>query len=269
MPEGDTLLRTARTLARALVGKRIVRFVSPLAALARAALEGRHVVTSEARGKNLILTFDDGRALHSHMRMTGSWHLYRPGERWQRPPYVARAEIEVEATGGDPALIAVCFDAPVVRLLRAGEVDIDERIQALGPDILKDDFDEAEAVRRLRARAGVPLGEAIVDQRAVAGIGNIYKSETLFACGLDPFAPVSAFDDEALVKVVREARRLMRKNLAPGEGRVTFDIARGGIFAVYDRSGQTCFRCGTKIAMKRQGELHRSTYYCSGCQAPR
>src|SRR5689334_14693232 len=145
MPEGDTIFRAARTLARALTGKTIARVASPLGEITRAELAGRRVDAVEAHGKNLVVRFDDGRALLTHMRMNGSWHLYRAGERWRKPEHFARIALEVDAANGDPALVAVCFLAPVVRLVR--DADTHPRIESLGPDLLGD-FDRAEALRR-------------------------------------------------------------------------------------------------------------------------
>ena len=207
MPEGDTILRAARALGRSLRGKSITAFSSPLPALADAGLAGRRIDTVEALGKNLIVRFDDGRALVTHMRMTGSWHLYRPGETWKKPPRLARA---VLATAD---AVAVCFNAPVVELLSARQLERSERLRRLGPDVLADGFDAAAAARRLAVFAERPIGEALLLQSALAGIGNIYKSETLFACGADPFAPVSAFSAGELERITGKARALMSANL--------------------------------------------------------
>jgi endonuclease-8 len=249
MPEGDTILRAARGLAPLLTGKTVLRFESPLAELARAELVG-HVVTGvEARGKNLLLRFDDGRVLHTHMRMNGSWHVYKPGERWKRGAWRARAVLEVEG------VVAVCFDAPVVRLVRSDRSD--PRLLSVGPDILADDFDAGEARRRLKRDGARPIGEAIVDQRCVAGVGNIYKSESLFAAKIDPRSPVAALDDANLDAVVSAARKLMRASMK--EGRVRFHV--------YERGGRPCTRCGQAVVRIVQGrELPRSTYFCPGCQ---
>lgn len=276
MPEGDTILRAARTLALALTGKTVCRLDSPIPELQNAALTGRRVDAVEAHGKNLFVRFDDGRTLHTHMRMNGSWHLYRPGERWLKSAAAARVVLEVEARPGEGAasraFVAVCFSAPVVRLLVAGLGDT-ERAR-LGPDILKPDFDSATAMARLRALGPRPIGEALLVQSAVAGIGNIYKSESLFAQRLDPWTPVSRLDDRALAAIVDEARRLMLRNVAPGSGMRTTTASslageRGSRFAVYGRSGRPCTKCGAVIAMRRQGPAQRSTYYCPSCQAGR
>ena len=259
MPEGDTILRAARALDRSLAGKRITAFQSPVPRLARAGLAGRRVDSVEARGKNLLVRFDDGRTLRSHMRMTGSWHLYRPGERWRKPARLARAVLETEDS------VAVCFSAPVVEILTAHEVERHEPLARLGPDVLAADFDATEAVRRLASLPATPIGEALLDQSAIAGIGNIWKSETLFLCGADPFAPVGKFAETELARIVAKARALMSASVSGPSLRLSGRGAR----RVYRRSGEACRRCGTAIRMRRQGAAARSTYWCPGCQPRR
>lgn len=261
MPEGDTILRAARALGRSLEGKSLTEFSSPLPALAGADLAGRRVDSVEARGKNLLIRFDDGRALVTHMRMTGSWHLYQPGEPWKKPQRLARA---VLATAD---AVAVCFNAPVVELLSARQLVRSERLRRLGPDVLGERFDPSETARRLAAFPDTPIGEALLLQSALAGIGNIYKSETLFACRADPFAPVAAFSAGELGEIAARARELMSANLS-GSPRRTLGF-RGGPYGVYRRSGQPCRACGTRIRMRRQGTAGRSTYWCPRCQPPR
>ncbi len=254
MPEGDTILRAARTLGRALGGRRIVRSEG-------ADVEERIVTRVEARGKNLLVHFDDGRALHTHMRMTGSWHVYRPGERWQRPASRARVVLETDA------YVAVCFDAPVARMLASGGDRRDSGLANLGPDVLAPGFDAREAAERLRLLGDLPIGEALVAQSALAGVGNVYKSETLFLCGVDPFEPVQELSDDALVRILAKARELMQASvdgrIPPSERRA---LGRGARAWVYLRSGRPCRRCGTSIRMRRQGEAGRSTYWCPSCQ---
>ncbi|HEX9286005.1 MAG TPA: DNA-formamidopyrimidine glycosylase family protein [Thermoanaerobaculia bacterium] len=262
MPEGDTVLRVARALGRRLEGKRLKSFDSSLPRLAGAGISGRRVEAVEARGKNLLVRFDDGRALVTHMRMTGSWHLYRPGERWKKPARLARAILETDDA------VAVCFSAPVVELLSARELDRNPRLRRLGPDVLSAEFEAAEAVRRLKARPRTPIGEALLFQSAIAGVGNVYKSETLFLCGMDPFAPVAFFSDSELSGIVSKARELMSANVH-GWPRRTRPLRAGRGYWVYRRSGQPCRRCGTPLRMRRQGSAGRSTYWCPACQPPR
>jgi endonuclease-8 len=264
MPEGDTILRAARTLARRLQHKTILAFSSTVPSIARADLLGHAIVRVEARGKNLLVHFDDGRALHTHMRMTGSWHVYLPGERWQRPASFARVVLEVEGC------VAVCFSAPVVELFAPGRADTARDLASLGPDILAPMFDIETAVANLKARGSMAIGEAVLDQRLVAGIGNIYKSETLFLERVDPFCRVDTLADDRLIAILVEARRLMTANLAPGSGMRTTTHRRAGTRArhfTYGRSGEPCLVCGDRIRMRRQGTALRSTYYCPTCQS--
>ena len=266
MPEGDTILRAARTLQRALAGRRVTAARAPMLPRAGEDFVGRTVSAVEARGKNLLVRFDDGRVLRTHMRMTGSWHLYRPGERWRKAGGAARVVLETDEW------VAVCFAAPVVELLGPDEEKRHEPLASLGPDILGETFDYEEAVRRLREMAETPLGEALLAQRAVAGIGNIYKSETLFLTREDPFAPVASVDERRLKRILARARELMQAALGPGPRATRPTLARsrepGARTWVYRRDRRPCRRCGGEIRMHRQGADGRSTYFCPSCQAP-
>jgi endonuclease-8 len=204
------------------------------------------VTAVESRGKHLLVRFAAGPVLHTHLRMRGSWHLYRPGSAWRRPPRAARVVVET------PEAVAVCFAAPVVELLSPAEEAAHPVLRALGPDVMAPGFPVSAVVERLRAHAQAEIGEALLDQTLVAGVGNIYKSETLFACGVDPFAPVATLDDPTLDAIARTAERLMKRGPRPR--------------AVYGRAGRPCRRCGTLILMRRQGPMGRSTYWCPRCQ---
>lgn len=262
MPEGDTLHRTAHTLGRVLTGQRLVRVRSSVPAIAHAELVGHIVESVTAQGKNLLVRFDDGRVLHTHLKMRGSWHVYRPGERFQRPEHQARVVLEVSDA------LAVCFAAPTVRLLAANAASNDPYLNGLGPDLIPDQFDLDQAVAGLQALGELSLGEAVMTQTALSGIGNIYKSETLFVCRLNPFQAVSALDRDAVTRVVQTARELLRRNAQPGSPqRTTTTTGASGQYWVYRRSGQACRVCGTTVRMQRQGALHRSTYYCPSCQS--
>ena len=256
MPEGDTLFRAAAGLRPHLLGRAVT------AATARAPgpqvdrLVGATVTAVEALGKNLLIRFDNGLEVRTHLRMNGSWHRYRPGERWRRAPARARLVLEV------PGTVAVCFDAPVVELFETRAGSLHPSLSALGPDLLKDEFDAAEAVRRLRdpSRADLAIGEAIVDQRAVAGVGNMWKSETLFAERVSPFVRVRHLDDATLERLLRTARRLL-------EGGAGHRPSSRGL-QVYSRAGRPCRRCGMLIRSAVLGsELPRTTYWCPSCQA--
>lgn len=263
MPEGDTILRAATRMHAALAGRTVIAFRSPLSALAAAARRqrvlGSVVTTVEARGKHLLVRFSTGAALHTHMGMTGSWHLYRAGSRWRKPEAMARVVVQA----GD--VIAVCFVPLVVELLPPREEAAHPSLARLGPDILAPARDPAPAVAGLRARGEQEIGAALLDQTALSGVGNIYKSESLFLAGVNPFAPVSALDDAALTRTVRAAMREMHRSVRNGAGEV--DGRPRGRYWVYRRSGRPCLRCGTIIAMARQGPMRRSTYWCPTCQA--
>ncbi len=260
MPEGDTILRTARTLALALNDVVVREARSPLPDVDAENLRGRRVISVEARGKNLLIHFEGDLCLHSHMKMTGSWHVYRPNERWRKPERLARIVLTTDA------YVAVCFSAPDVRLMSEQRLARDPALATLGPDVLGTTFSPADAVRGLRAVGDLPIGEALLAQSALAGIGNIYKSEALFSCRLDPFAKVADLDDPALERLVKSARRLMSKNLVGGQRTTSSHV--GSRYWVYRRSGEACLVCGAIIAMRRQGALLRSTYFCPHCQQP-
>jgi len=269
MPEGDTLFRIAAGLRPYLAGRRIVaaaaRSPGPRAEL----LEGTTVESVEARGKHLLIRFDSGLVLRTHLGMHGSWHRYAPGERWRRPPSRARIVLETETA------VAVCFDAPTVELFEARAESIHPALSALGPDLMAADFDEqtlSEALRRLRdpVRAPLTIAEALLDQHAMAGVGNVYKSEVLFVERVNPFARVSELGDETLRRLILSSRRLLLAN-SEGGARVTTDSGSGerrvaGRLWVYDRAGRPCRRCGVAIRSRSHGELDRVTYWCSRCQ---
>jgi endonuclease VIII len=268
MPEGDTIFRTAEVLRAALVGRRITDArAQPGPGLRRvpdlSRLIGASVVGVEARGKHLLIGFDTGLTLRSHLRMSGSWHRYRPGERWRRPMRQASAILETAES------VAVAFNTPVVELLTDAELRRSRPLQELGPDLLGRTFDTEEALRRLRKRDGEQLGNALLEQRAVAGIGNVYKSEVAFLGGLDPWAVVSAFGDEELRGALRTARRLLRANVGGGARVTTGRAGSAEGLWVYGRGGRPCRRCGTVVRRGRQGELARLTYWCPRCQPSR
>lgn len=298
MPEGDTLHRIAQRLAPVLEGQTVLALELPRSTQRTEHLVGHRVTRVEAWGKNLLIFFDEGSVLHTHLRMGGAWHLYRADEPWRRSPNTVVVALAIAG------YLAVCFRAPVVRLLRARDLPMHSTLGHIGPDLLGQAFDAGEALRRLRALDDEPLGVAVMDQQAVAGIGNVYKSELLFLTGLDPFAPVRAFSDEELAHLIDLSRRVMQANVAPpGEGaaagggapgqhylytRTTRDLEgigetkrrrrkpllaglgqRDEPRSVYRRAGSPCLDCGTLIEMRRQGEAQRSTYFCRTCQPPR
>jgi endonuclease-8 len=269
VPEGDTLFRTAAGLRPYLVGRTVITAWTggpgPVPKVAR--IIGSEITAVEALGKNLLIRFDNGLEIRTHLRMQGSWHRYRPGERWRRPAARARLVVEV------PGAVAVCFDAPVVELLEQRAEALHPSLGQLGPDLLAPEFDVEEAIRRLRdpARARLPIAEALLDQRALAGIGNVYKNELLWIERVSPFAVVAEIDDPTLRRLVVSARRLLVANAAPSHGyeRVTTagDRAAPGPLYVYGRTGRPCRRCRSAIASTRQGHTApRTTYWCPTCQ---
>jgi endonuclease-8 len=264
VPEGDTIWRTARTLEAALAGKVVLRFQSSLPHVAAASLRlgivGQAVTTVEARGKHLLVRFGNGVVLHTHQGMMGSWRLRLPAPS---PPRLhhPRAVLEVEGA------VAVCQRAPVVEVLSPRAARDHPALSRLGPDVLRPDFEPRIARERLRTRHHVEIGVALLDQTAIAGVGNLYKSEVLFSAGVSPFLPVGELDDDALDRLIAFARDLMRRNLASGGRRTTTGLAPGPLW-VYRRAGRPCRRCGAAVRRASQGEQARSTYFCPRCQGP-
>ena len=249
MPEGDTLFRIATTLRKALQGARVTRFVS---ARLRGTPVGERIEDVAARGKNLLIRFEKGRTLRTHLMLHGAWHIYREGEKWQRPAFLARVEIHA-----DNGFVAVCFAAPVVEWLRP------ELLAGLGPDATSDSFDRASAHRRLRSLPSeTAIGDALLDQQAMSGVGNIIKNEALFICRQDPFAAMAQVSDESLARLVDECHRLLVRNRASGP-RTGRESMTGARLWVYGRAGKICFVCGNAIRVKR---THRLTWYCAICQ---
>jgi endonuclease-8 len=259
VPEGDTIHRAARRLADALDGRPALRIETPRArGPVRAPAPGTVITGVEARGKHLLVRFEDGRALRTHMRMSGSWHLYRTGQRWQRPSHLMRALVEVDGWQ------AVCFSAPEVEWLREPPGE-DVRLAHLGPDLCRADADLERAVDLMRAvpAPSTEIGVVLLDQRVACGVGNVYKNEVLYACAVNPFTPVGRLGPPERRRLLGTAARLLRANLGTGPRRTVAD----GL-AVYGRSGRPCRRCGTIIRSRRQGEQARTTYWCPTCQPP-
>ena len=265
MPEGDTIFRTAVVLRAALAGRRIIAARAQARPGLRAVpdlsrLVGALVASVDARGKHLLIGFDNGLTLRSHLRMTGSWHRYRPGETWRRPIHQASAILETAES------VAVAFNTPVVELLSDAQLHRSEALTTLGPDLLSRSFDADEALRRLRERDAEELGNALLDQRAVAGIGNVYKSEVAFLEGLCPWRVVGPFSDAQLRAVLATARRLLQANTLGGTRVTTGTDVRGQSLWVYGRAGRPCRKCGSLVEVRRQGELARLTFWCARCQ---
>ena len=250
MPEGDTIFRSARTLDRALAGKAVTRFESVFPTLLRvddqSPLRGRIVEGARAAGKHLLIEFSGDLILRTHMRMNGSWHIYRTGERWRLP----HSEMRIVIATAD--FEAVGFNIPVADFHQGTVRDI----ESLGPDIVKDGFDADEALRRVREHGDEEIANVLLNQRVIAGIGNIYKSESLFSTNVNPFTKVREIDDASLARIIKHARGLMRKAANGPPDRK----------AVYERAGQPCRRCGSRIEYRKQGPDARGTYWCPKCQ---
>jgi endonuclease VIII len=248
VPEGDTIHRTALALDRALAGGELTRFQVPRLRH-RPFPPGTIVEGAEAAGKHCLIHFDDGRTLRSHMGMTGSWHLYRTGERWRRSPAGVRAIVAV------PAWEAVCFAAPTV------ELTTEPAPTHLGPDLCREDADLEEALRRMASITDPErsVGEVLLDQCVVSGIGNIWKNESCFACGIDPSMPIGVLDREAQRRLLVAAASGLRRSVAGDRPTM----------AVYGRAGKACPRCGGPIQWRRQGTPPRGTYWCPACQPAR
>jgi endonuclease-8 len=264
MPEGHTIHRAARRIRSVLQDQRLdrvaVRGQHLIEAKAETRLRGSTVTGVEARGKHLLIHTDAGWSIHSHLRMDGVWHLYRRGERWRKAR--TRAWLVLGAGEWD----AVNFDGPILELQRTEDLLRDPALTELGPDILVEPFDDAEYLRRMRRNDAREIGDAVLRQRIVAGIGNIYKSESLFMTGIDPWRRVSSLDDADLVRIREQATRIMRDGVLDARAITYTGPGRPGQWA-YGRSGLPCRRCGTAILSARQGEDQRTTYWCPSCQA--
>jgi endonuclease-8 len=259
MPEGDTVWLAGRRLHDALAGDRLTRSDFRVPQLATTDLAGRTVTEVVSRGKHLLTRVDDDLTLHTHFRMDGTWHLYRPGDRWRGgPQWQVRVLLETAAWQ------AVGYRLPVVELLPRDRED--DAVGHLGPDILGPDWDPAEAVRRLAAQPDREVGDALLDQRNLAGIGNLYKSEVCFLSGVHPLRPVGDVAD--LRGLVTRAHALLEANRHRAEQTTTGDTRRGHRTWVYRRAGRPCRRCGTPVASADAGAegQERQTFWCPRCQ---
>jgi endonuclease VIII len=251
--EGDTILRAARRLDAALAGRRVkVRAPSPRgAATGVERLDGLLVESVNSHGKHLLLRFDRGLVLHSHVGMSGSWEVYEHGARWRKPPRFAWAALATEEHE------AVQFGGPTLRVLETRRMRLDPALSALGPDILAEPFPVADAVRSLRgAERSRELGDALLDQRLLAGVGNIFKSEGCFAARMSPWRRLDDLSEEELAAVITATRELMREAASSGRHR----------HRVYRAAGRPCPRCGARLRSRGQGDANRTTYWCPRCQ---
>ncbi len=261
MPEGDTIHRAAARLRAVLVGSPLTRVELPR--VPRPWPEVGAVVTAvEARGKHLLVRTSGGLSLHTHQQMTGSWHLYAPGDRWHKSPRAARVVLAV------PGAVAVCFASPVVEVLDARGEARHPVLRQLGPDLCDPAADLDVALARL-ARLVPPdrsIGEALLDQRVACGVGNVYRCDVLFLHGLHPATPVAAIAAATRRALLATAADLLRANLAAPTRRTTVDGAPDGSLWVYGRGGRPCRRCGTPIASGHLGVHARLVYWCPTCQ---
>ena len=274
MPEGDTIFRAARTLHRALAGKMVTRFESAFPRLTRIhedqRITGRTIESVVPRGKWMEMAFSGGLVLVTHMLMNGSWHIYRPGEKWKRPQRDMRVLVATED------FVAVAFNIQVAELYPADNIDKESPSRKIEADFLAADFDTEEAFRRLRSEPGLDAGDALLRQRIVAGVGNVYKSEVCFACRVNPFTKMGSVTDEQLRCMVATARKFLTANVtdASGEGIVTYTGFRrttgranpSDRLWVYGRRGKPCGKCGTPISSRKQGLDARITFWCPRCQ---
>ena len=275
MPEGDTIFRTARSLGRALGGKPVTVFRSTYPLLTRfnddTPLAGQTVERVEARGKWLLIHFSGGGTLATHMLMSGSWHIYRHGERWQQPRFNMRIVIE------NSDYIAVGFRVPVAEMHTAQSLARQTRIPCEQIDVLSADFNAAEAERRVQAHDSEEIADVLLHQGVLAGVGNVFKSEICFVTGINPFCKVSALRQDQLQASIAAAQRLVRANVLEDSGdtivtyggrkrRTTHESDPGASLWVYGRNGEPCRRCGEPIRRRIQGPDARVTFWCARCQ---
>lgn len=260
MPEGDTIFKLAAAMKPALEGERVVALELRGAPAGQSTPE--RITTVEARGKHLLIRFDDGRVLRSHLGLHGDWHRYAKDEPWRRPARQATIRLETEHA------VYVCFNGREWQWLRGAGIDERNLQSRLRHDLLAEQLDLDGVIDRAREllEPETPLVDMLLDQRVAAGIGNVYKSEILFLEGADPMTPLQEADDVLLQRLYRTARQLLQRNVGGGP-RTTRDSMDGtGRLWVYGRRGQACFRCGALVRSAKRGRHLRSTYWCPRCQ---
>lgn len=263
MPEGDTIFRTATTLQKWILGHQVTSVATKVPGLQPQRITGTLVSEVTPKAKHLLIRFSNGLTLHTHMRMTGSWHVYRTGEKWKKPHWQAKIVIECGER------VAVCFNAPVVELLLPDGERTHRSLNNLGPDVLgpSPDFDFAEVRRRAMGKdASLPVGVLILDQTVVSGIGNIYRCESLFLDRWNPWTPRHQLTDQQLHHLIGTARKLMKRNVSGGHGPREFGAGGPGNPWVYGRTNRPCRMCGTPIRKGRIGEQARDVFWCPRCQ---
>ncbi|HWG20756.1 MAG TPA: DNA-formamidopyrimidine glycosylase family protein [Terracidiphilus sp.] len=275
MPEGDTIFRSARALGRALGGKTITAFRSTYPLLTRyhddTPLTGQSVEDVESRGKWLLMHFSGGATLATHMLMSGSWHIYRPGERWQKPPRTARIVIE------NREYHAIGFNVPVAEMHTAQSLARDPRFPVPKSDLLSGEFDAEAAVMRVRSQADEEIGDVLLHQRVLAGVGNVFKSEVCFVTGLNPFRKVRTLSEAQVREAIAISRKQLRANVMEDSGdtivtwrgagrRTTHQSDPTESLWVYGRNREPCRKCGERIRRRLQGFDARVTFWCPQCQ---
>jgi endonuclease-8 len=275
MPEGDTIFRSARALGRALGGRVITGFRSTYPMLTRyhddTPLTGQSVAQVESRGKWLLMQFSGGATLATHMLMSGSWHIYRPGERWQKPRSAARIVIE------NAEYHAIGFNVPVAEMHTADTLARDRRFPRSQNDLLCGEFDAEAALERMLQYPGEEIGDVLLNQRVMAGVGNVFKSEACFVAGIHPFAKIGMLTCAEVQRVIRVAHRQLSANVLEdssntivtwrGAGRrTTHRSDPTESLWVYGRNGEPCRKCGAPIRRRIQGFDARVTFWCPECQ---
>ncbi|MFE9247912.1 Fpg/Nei family DNA glycosylase [Streptomyces sp. NPDC007088] len=257
MPEGDTVYHAAHRLDDVLAGHRLTAADLRVPRFATADLTGREVLDVTPRGKHLMMRISGGLTLHSHLRMDGAWRVYRAGERWRGGP-----GHQIRAVLGTTEHTAVGYRLPVLELLRSS--DEDRAVGHLGPDLLGPDWDDAVALRRLLAEPARPIGEALLDQRVLAGVGNVYKSEICFLLRVTPWTAVGETPNPGRITLL--AHRLLNANRDRFRRNTTG--RRDHDLYVYGRAPRPCLRCGTSVRVAEQGDGTRArpTYWCPRCQ---
>jgi endonuclease-8 len=257
MPEGDTIHHAANRMRPLLAGRVPEEIATPHPRFARdrwpERLGGRRVEAVDAHGKHLFIRFEGDLVIHSHLRMTGWWGIFERGMRWRRSP--TRAWLVLRAAGHE----VVEFDGPVLELMTASRARFDQQLAALGPDVLAPRFDAARFLRRLREDDPTrPIGDALLDQRTIAGLGTIWRSEGCFAAGVDPWRATGSVTDAEALAVIDAVRPRMARSARDG-----FDADD---VRIYGKPGRPCPRCGARVRSSGQGDNNRRTYWCPGCQ---
>lgn len=266
MPEGDTIARAAAVLHQALAGETVTGFVSELAPVAAVhddhPVTGRTIDRAVAHGKHLVIVFSGGLLLRTHLRMHGSWHLYRPGERWQRAPRRMRLRLDTAPW------VAVAFDVYDAELVPGRDPARLAAVATLGPDLLSPALDVAAVAARFAADGARAIGDVLLDQRVAAGIGNVFRSELLFLAGVHPRTSAGALSPEQCLALVQRAVVLLRANARVGAGRrvTTGRLSPNEALWVYQRTGEPCRRCGAPIESAAEAPVTRRVYWCPRCQ---